>query len=69
MYAALEKGANLDSKLGVKWDDAVEVRRWVKERVEDVLGKKVDGEGDLFQQGMDRFVSVYLISSLIACAN
>jgi hypothetical protein len=58
MYAALEKSTNVAEDVGEpgSWKDTVEVELWVHSCVERVLGRKIDAGGDLFQQGMDRYV-------------
>jgi hypothetical protein len=58
MYAALEKSTNIAEDLGEpeSWNDTAEVVAWVQSGVERVLGRNVEVGGDLFQQGMDRYV-------------
>ncbi|KAF8601146.1 acetyl-CoA synthetase-like protein [Ceratobasidium sp. AG-I] len=68
MYNALEKGVVVGSGAEVVWEDVMQVRRWVKERVEGVLRKEVDAEGDLFQQGMDS-LSVTMLSRILRGAH
>lgn len=56
MYAALEGAVDVSSSADLVGGDVSKVLGWVKSCVENILGGKVDIEGDLFQQGMDRFV-------------
>ena len=54
MYVSLEKDDGDDIAGPERWDDQGAIAVWLGERVELLLGRKVDLTGDLFQQGLDR---------------
>ncbi|ELU35663.1 hypothetical protein AG1IA_10307 [Rhizoctonia solani AG-1 IA] len=55
MYLGLEKGfgAADGTKPPRSWDTTEDIEVWVTEEIQNLLGRKVDVCGDLFQQGMD----------------
>ena len=56
MYAALEPevSVRVDEREPRTWTNVQEVHIWLKKRVEEMLEKQVDSEGNWFQLGMDR---------------
>lgn len=58
MYASLEKGSEVVNEVlpSKSWGDLAAVESWLSICVANILGRNVDVEGDLFQQGMDRLV-------------
>jgi hypothetical protein len=53
MYASLEKDETEDVVGPKEWTEGA-VEEWLGERVEGLLGRSADVQGDLFQQGLDR---------------
>ncbi|KAG9075520.1 hypothetical protein FS749_012798 [Ceratobasidium sp. UAMH 11750] len=67
MYVALEKSGYVAHEVGVPrtWTNASDdVEIWVRSCVENVLGHKVDVEGDFFQQGMDSLTAAILLRTI-----
>ncbi|KAG9073882.1 hypothetical protein FS749_014597 [Ceratobasidium sp. UAMH 11750] len=66
MYAALEKSGYVAHEVGAPrtWTNASDVEIWVRSCIENVLGRKVDIEGDLFQQGMDSLTAAILLRTI-----
>ncbi|KAG9088743.1 hypothetical protein FRC06_001865, partial [Ceratobasidium sp. 370] len=66
MYAALEKSGHVVYDIGVPkaWTNVSDVEVWVRSCVENVLGRKVDVGGDLFQQGMDSLTAAILLRAI-----
>ena len=62
MYLDLEKCSDATTKIRPRelWTSLNSIEAWVGKCIEHLLGRKVDATGDLFQQGMDRLVSMFL---------
>ncbi|GAB1528524.1 hypothetical protein RhiTH_011718 [Rhizoctonia solani] len=66
MYLGLEKGfgAADGTKPPRSWDTTEDIEVWVTEEIQNLLGRKVDVCGDLFQQGMDSLTATMLLRLL-----
>ncbi|KAF8601147.1 acetyl-CoA synthetase-like protein [Ceratobasidium sp. AG-I] len=66
MYNVLEGSITLSAQVGApeSWSQEEAVKGWVQLCVENILGRKVEVDGDLFQQGMDSLTATMLLRTL-----
>ncbi|KAF8738313.1 Male sterility protein, partial [Rhizoctonia solani] len=66
MYLGLEKGFGAADRIKPprSWDTTEGIEVWVTEEIQNLLGRKVDVCGDLFQQGMDSLTATMLLRLL-----
>ncbi|KAG8768783.1 hypothetical protein FRC12_005381 [Ceratobasidium sp. 428] len=63
MYANLERSGSYAHDVGAPetWKETPMVKAWVRSCVEKILGREIDIDGDLFQQGMDSLSAAILL--------
>ncbi|QRV95000.1 AMP binding enzyme [Ceratobasidium sp. AG-Ba] len=63
MYASIEKGEEVDTTGPSDWTEE-NATKWLKDYVGGLLGRELDAEGDLFQQGLDSLTATLLARTL-----
>ncbi|QRV80473.1 acetyl-CoA synthetase-like protein [Ceratobasidium sp. AG-Ba] len=63
MYASIEKGEEVDTAGPSDWTEE-HVTKWMSDYVGGLLGRELNAEGDLFQQGLDSLTATLLARTL-----